>query len=234
MSQVKSSELALRPAVIGLVTPVVLSLISMAFWPERIGAPGVLVASSWRFASTAVVELLLIVTVGGWLWHRGWRPHRTATEPFSRRDVLRGLGVWLVAYLSYVIWAIVCGLIAPDLTLTALQTQYVGRPALPVILGLSGVNAIFEEFLWLGLGVAGLRGAGVRVEFAALISITLRVLVHVYQGPLALIGILPLAIVFTAYYVRTHRLWPVVVAHTFQDVLALTMIMLTASGRSAV
>jgi membrane protease YdiL (CAAX protease family) len=34
---------------------------------------------------------------------------------------------------------------------------------------------------------------------------------------------LPVAVVLTFYFVRTGRLWPVIVAHIVQDALALTI-----------
>ena len=52
-------------------------------------------------------------------------------------------------------------------------------------------------------------------------SVALGVAIHSYQGVLALTGILPIALVFTLYYVRTKRLWPVIVAHMLFDTLAL-------------
>jgi uncharacterized protein len=229
-----AASLSLRVATIALVTPVVLGLIVMAFWPERSGAPGVLYTSNARFVSTIIGELLLTATLGTWLWHRGWRPHRTATAPFAPRDVLRGVGVWLAAYVGYVAWALLWYLLAPEIIAGAVAIQHQGRPTLPVVLVLSVINAVFEEFLWLGLGVATLRAAGVRVGVAAAASLVLRLLVHVYQGPLVIIGVLPLGVVFTAYYLRTQRLWPVIVAHAIQDIVALVAIMHGFSGRGAV
>ena len=61
---------------------------------------------------------------------------------------------------------------------------------------------------------------------AGSISAALRVLAHVYQGPLALVTVLPVAVLFTLYYARTRRLWPVIVAHAFQDTLALSLLAL--------
>jgi membrane protease YdiL (CAAX protease family) len=49
-------------------------------------------------------------------------------------------------------------------------------------------------------------------------------LAHAYQGPLAVVTVVPIGILFTAYYLRTRRLWPVVVAHAFQDILALEIL----------
>jgi uncharacterized protein len=228
------APLSLRVAAIGLVTPVVLMLAGMAFWPQRVGAPGVLVTSSERFLSTLVAELLLVATLGTWLWRQGWRPHRTATLPLRLRDVLRGLGVWLMAYVAYMVWALLCYVIAPETLAYLASIEHVGQPTLWVALTVSVVNAVFEEMLWLGLGVSALQAAGVRLGVAATISLGLRVLVHAYQGPLALVAILPLGSVFTVYYIRTRRLWPVVVAHAAQDLFALGMIVLRASGQSDV
>jgi membrane protease YdiL (CAAX protease family) len=221
----------LRIVVIGLVTPVVLMLAGMAFWPERVGAPGVIVTSSRRFLGTLVIELLLTATLGGWLWRKGWRPHLTATQPLVSRDVLRGLGVWAFAFASYLVWALLWLLVAPKTTANAYAIEYVGQPSLWIGVTVCVVNAVFEEMLWLGLGVAAMHAAGVRLGMAAMISVLLRTLVHIYQGPLALIGVLPLGAAFTAYYVRTRRMWPVIVAHALQDLLAIALLSLRASGR---
>jgi membrane protease YdiL (CAAX protease family) len=52
------------------------------------------------------------------------------------------------------------------------------------------------------------------------VSVGIRLLCHLYQGPLA-VGIVPVGLVFTWYYARTHRLWPVVIAHAISDFVAL-------------
>jgi uncharacterized protein len=213
------------------LSPVVVSLTLMAVWPERYGEPGHLVMSSARLWGTLCIELLLMATIGRWLWRRGWRPHRTATLAFAPRDVGRGLGIWaagmIAAWASVLVWY----RLAPAFTASASSTQILGQPSIMVVVAVSVVNAVFEEFLWLGLGIAALRRYGVGV--AALVSVGLRTLVHAYQGPLAVITILPLGVVFTWYYVRSGRLWPVVVAHTVQDLLVLGALALRASGRGA-
>jgi uncharacterized protein len=79
-------------------------------------------------------------------------------------------------------------------------------------------NAVFEELLWLSLGMFAFRRLGRGA--AAVLSIALRVVIHVYQGPLALLSIVPMGAAFTIYYLRTHRLWPIIIAHAFQDLIA--------------
>jgi hypothetical protein len=182
-----SPPLSLRVVTIGLVMPVVLMLAGMAFWPERLGAPGVIVTSSRRFLGTLVIELLLTATLGAWLWRKGWRPHRSATLPFAARDLLRGVGVWAFAFLCYLVWAVLWLLAAPKTTAGAYAIEYVGQPSVWIAVTVSVVNAVFEEMLWLGLGVAAMQAAGVRLGVAATISVTLRVLVHLYQGLLAVV-----------------------------------------------
>ena len=103
----------------------------------------------------------------------------------------------------------------------AAERRFTGVPAgaLAIVL-VSVVNPVFEEFLWLGYGVARLADR-IGLRTAALLSLGLRLAVHVYQGPWAVLGVLPLGLAFTWYYGRTRRLWPVVVAHVLFDALGL-------------
>jgi membrane protease YdiL (CAAX protease family) len=176
-----------------------------------------------------VVELILTATVGVWLWRRGWRPHRSATLPFVRQDLARGIVLWAGAIVSVALWATVCRIFSPDLIEISKETQMIGAPRFWVSLSFSIVNAVFEELLWLGLGIAAFRRFGIGP--AATVSIGLRLLAHAYQGPLALVTILPIGVVFTVYYIRSRRLWPIVVAHAFQDTLALTLLA-NSAGRA--
>jgi membrane protease YdiL (CAAX protease family) len=59
---------------------------------------------------------------------------------------------------------------------------------------------------------------------AILGSAGLRTLLHAYQGAMALVSILPLGLVFTIYYARSRRIWPVIVAHMLFDVVALLQV----------
>lgn len=229
---VDSQGLTPRATTYALLTPVILSLTLMAFLPQRYGSPGVIIMSGARLASTAGTELLLAFTVGGWLVHQGWRPQRTATLAFVPRDVLRALGLWCMALIALWCSALVWRTVAPNVLADALGVQIVGRPSAGIVVLLSAINAVVEEFLWLGLGVAALRRYG--LGFACIVSVALRTMLHIYQGPLALIAILPLGVVYTAYYVRTRRIWPVVLAHCLQDLLSLGLIVAGATRPGAV
>ena len=177
------------------------------------------------------VQLLLSATLGVWLWRLGWRPHRTATRPFDWADLLRGLVLWVAAFAAVVGWALVVRTLLPDLYVAAGEIRFTGRPHLAVVVSYSLFNAVFEELLWLGLGFAAFRRLG--LVWAGAFSIALRIMIHAYQGPLAVITIVPMAVLFTAYYIRTRRLWPIVAAHAFQDLLSLGALALGAGPRAA-
>jgi len=210
-----------RTAALGLLIPVVLTVGLLALSPTDGSATPIMISDAELLRGLAV-ELFLSVTVGVWLWRAGWRPHRSATLPFHHQDLARGMGLWVSAILTVAAWAALCRALAPDLLAISKETQLLGAPRFWVSLSFSIYNAIFEELLWLGLGIAAFRRFGMGA--AAGISIALRLLAHAYQGPLALVTVLPIGILFTVYYIRTRRIWPIVVAHAFQDTLALTLL----------
>ena len=51
----------------------------------------------------------------------------------------------------------------------------------------------------------------------------LRLAIHLYQGAIGVVSVLPIGILFAVYYLRTGKLWPVVVAHAAMDLVALGM-----------
>lgn len=192
--------------------------------PGSIALTDSLLLQSWA------AQLLLSATLGVWLWRLGWRPHRTATRPFAWADLLRGLVLWVAAFAAVVCWALVVRTLLPDLFAAAGEIRFTGRPHLAVVVPYALFNAVFEEVLWLGLGFAAFRRLG--VAWAGGLSIALRIMIHAYQGPLAVITIVPMAVLFTVYYIRTRRLWPIVTAHAFQDLLSLGALALGAGQRT--
>ena len=223
-----AEQLSERAATAGLLIPVALMLLlSAVSGLGRDGSTSPIALSDAVLLPGIAIELLMMGTIGWWLWRRGWRPHRTATLPLVQLDVVRGLALWVAAIAAVGIWAALCRTLLPNLFEVAKHTEIVGAPSFWVSLSYSIVNAVFEELLWLGLGFAAFRRFGITVSAA--ISVVLRLLAHGYQGPLALVTVLPVGIIFTLFYVRTRRLWPVVVAHAFQDTLALSILATQAS-----
>ena len=221
--ELPAEQLSERVAVAGLLIPLALMLLlSAVTGPGRDGSSRPIALSDVVLLQGLGIELLLMATIGWWLWRRGWRPLRTATFPLVQLDVVRGLVLWACAILAVGIWASLCRAVLPNLFEVAKHTEILGGPHFALSLTYSVVNAVFEELLWLGLGFAAFRRFGTAVSIT--VSVALRLLAHGYQGPLALVTVLPVGIVFTLYYARSRRMWPVVVAHAFQDALALRLL----------
>lgn len=170
---------------------------------------------------TLAVQLILGAILVPFVRWRGWRMARVAGAP-EPPDILRGGGVWLLSMAAYMVSFVIWHAVAPD---TVDQLRHVvptGSVSLAAAVAMSLVNPMFEEFLFLGFGVNALRRFGLPIACA--VSLALRTAAHLYQGPMAIVGILPLGLAYTVYYARTGRLWPVVVAHVIQDSLALALL----------
>ena len=85
-----------------------------------------------------------------------------------------------------------------------------------LVIAISTVNPLFEEFFVSGYLITTLK-RWKDPWFAINVSVTVRLLYHLYQGPPGVVTIIPLGFVFAQWYIRTGRLWPLVVAHALFD-----------------
>jgi membrane protease YdiL (CAAX protease family) len=183
---------------------------------------GIVRISDARLGATLGVEIILALVMVPYLRKRGWRPRDIAGSS-TPLDLLRGFGVYLAAGLAVFLVFMTLYIIAPGTAATLRSPRITGTISPLSVIATAIINPVFEEFLWLGYAIPAIGARyGLRVAIAG--SIGLRVAVHAYQGTLAFATILPIAIVFTWYFIRTGRLWPVIVAHVLADALALTFL----------
>lgn len=90
------------------------------------------------------------------------------------------------------------------------------------VLAFSIINGTFEEVFLLGVLLRGLRQHGLGVAIG--VSLLVRVLYHLYQGPAGAVSIAAWGLVITLAYARRPALWPVVFCHILADVAALALI----------
>jgi membrane protease YdiL (CAAX protease family) len=222
------SEALLRPArtreiVLVLGTPTALFLASSISWQLRRPEVGGVLFTDKRLLATLLIEVIIAALMLRYLSRRGWKPMEVAGAP-EPQDVWRGFGLWFAVVTAYAITFLGFYVVAPGFAGPVQKPQFTGSISPPMVVAAALLNPVFEEFLWLGYAIPALGNRfGLRAAFIT--SVVLRVLVHIYQGRLALIAILPLGVIFTWYYVRTKRLWPVVVAHVIVDALALSSLM---------
>ena len=166
-----------------------------------------------------LIELLFGALALGYLRLRGHELRVLFPRPSIPESVL-GVGLYVASALAS--WLLVATCLPHD---TGGQPQPIEEmvsnasiSAGPVV-GASLINGLYEEMFLVGYLQRGLQAEG--HSFAIGVSLLVRVLYHLYQGPMGAISVLGFGLVLGLYYARTKRLWPIVVAHILADVLAL-------------
>ncbi len=162
----------------------------------------------------AAYELFAFLIIAAFLRARQWK-----LSDFHPRVSwkLTGAGVLLTLGILVYSTVVVAGL-GPWYEFPPIDTSQLG---FGTVLLFSVVNGIYEETFVVGY-VAGCFAR--QSTWVAIISSTLiRFSYHIYQGPAAVLFILPMGLVFACVYVKYRRLWPLVLSHIILDVLALTL-----------
>lgn len=87
---------------------------------------------------------------------------------------------------------------------------------------ISVVNAIAEELFVAGYVITALqprRGLWVAINA----SVVVRLLYHLYQGPIGVLTSVPMGLLYGYLYSRTRQLWPLIVAHVLLVLVTLSM-----------
>jgi membrane protease YdiL (CAAX protease family) len=208
----------------------------LAFWNVVLGTIGVSTASSVRllldphvtdavFSTSRLLRLFGVEAPIAFacLWflrQKGWSLE-AVTRPIEYLDCLRATGLLLISSLAYVVAWYGSWVIAPSIVSSAAAAagHLRGRPEWWAVALVSLTNPLFEEFLYLAFLARVLEAESPALAVSA--STLARVLVHTYQGPFSLLSILPVGLTFSTYYVRSHRVWPPVLAHVAMDMLGL-------------
>lgn len=167
-----------------------------------------------------VYELPVGAALFAFLRLRGWSLERLGVR-FSATETLVGFGLAFFAEIACYVPLIAVALAFPASmeAMSASQATPAGFGLLTVI-ALSIVNPIFEETFVCGYVITVLKARS-DASTAVTISTAIRLLYHLYQGPLAFFGIVPFGLVVSWWYARSGRLWPVIVAHGIGDFIAL-------------
>lgn len=134
-------------------------------------------------------------------------PHPTA------RGTAMGAGLFLACWLA---GAVTTSLFNAASATDAIRFSF-DDSSLTSRIALAMVNGTFEEVFLLGVLVRGLRGFGLSVAVG--LPLLVRVLYHLYQGPLGVVWVLTFGLVLTLAYVWRKDLWPPVFAHILWDIV---------------
>jgi membrane protease YdiL (CAAX protease family) len=149
---------------------------------------------------------------------RGWSIRQLGFHPNWRQTII---GVLLFIAVVLIIGGVAAG------TIMLVPNSLHHRPSVAIGLSFVGIlatgiiNPVFEEVFLCGYVIQRLakKGAGVAIGF----SVLLRSLCHVHLG-VAVLGPLVAGLVFGYLFWRNRQLWPLIVAHSLVDFLALLLI----------
>jgi len=169
------------------------------------------------FIRLLVIEISVALCLGLFLYFRGWRWVDLNIYPSIKATGI-GILIWFCAYLLCDIFYVLSVSIFSNSNLIR-SISFQGHIYPPLAFIVSIINPIFEEIFHLSFIIKSLEKHG--AAFAIGISTLLRLLVHLYQGPLMAVSILPIGILFAAYYWHSRQLWPILIAHGIFDFIGL-------------
>jgi membrane protease YdiL (CAAX protease family) len=161
-----------------------------------------------------VVEVMLAISAITFLYMRGF-----AVSTLLPTPNLKGTAVGVALFFAaWVIGELVSAPFAAGLPQQPIEAMIAeARVTLQVIVVMAMINGTFEEVFLLGFLLRGLRGYGLSIAVG--ITLLVRVLCHLYQGPVGPIWVMGVGITFAVYYIRSTQLWPPVFAHILWDIV---------------
>jgi len=203
--------------------PIFTSIVSLGTG-GRDGTGGGLVYNNAALLNILVFELLQSAFLVWFLRIRGWTLAR-----FGLSITWRGAGAgWLLLVGTYLLamgTQYLAQLALPGTMQAAVQRYPVPGPnlSMELVFLASTVNGFFEELFVAGYIITALRQT--RGMWTAInVSTVVRVLYHLYQGPLGVLIIVPMGLLYGYVYERNRQLWPLMFAHVLIDLIGLSQI----------
>ncbi len=184
--------------------------------------------SAVAFNDEALLSILIfeIVQTAFLVWFlriRGWTLEKLGLR-ITARGTVWGLGLLVVTYVVTIGAQALAQIVLPiDHALALEQYPTAARGlSMQLVFLTSTVNGIFEEVFVAGYIITVLKER--RGEWIAInVSTVVRMLYHLYQGPIGIITIVPMGLLYGYTYVRTRQLWPLIVAHVLVDIIGLSI-----------
>jgi CAAX protease family protein len=154
------------------------------------------------------------------LWRSGFGPSKVGLgRPRWRPDVLGGLGLAALIGLPGLALYQVARVLGMNASVEPAEL-YDTWWRIPVLLLVAFANGWAEEVIVVGFLITRLRQLRVNPLAAVIASSLLRGVYHLYQGFGAGLGNLAMGLVFGYVWLRTGRLWPLIIAHALIDAVA--------------
>jgi uncharacterized protein len=181
---------------------------------------GAAVFSDAQMLGTVCFEIFVAASLVWFLRVREWTLEKVGLR-VEGLGTLWGLALLVSCYALIFVFQRVAQALPVDMrVLLAQLPKSDGHLSMEIVFLLSVVNGVFEELFVAGYAITALQQ--VRGMWTAInVSTAIRVLYHLYQGPMAFLTIVPMGLLFGYVYARTRRLWPLIVAHVLLDIVGL-------------
>jgi uncharacterized protein len=163
---------------------------------------------------TMVIEVVCATAALYFLQSRNYAVSTLYPEP-KIKDAGIGIALYIIFYIVH--WIFIAPLYSSQPVQPIQQMLSKATVTLEVVVPLAVVNGAYEEVFLLGFLLRGLRSYG--ASTAVGISLLVRVLYHLYQGPVGALTILIYGALLSVYYVRFGKLFPVVFCHILSDII---------------
>ena len=205
--------------------PIISSILSLSSGGAATPAgSGALVFNDAVLIGLVVFEIVQAAFLVWFLHVRGW-----TLEKVGLRITWRGTGLgWLLLLGTYVVVMVaqhLASLALPAQMQAGVERYPVSDPNvnMQLVFIASMVNGIFEEMFVAGYIITALREA--RGLWTAInVSTVVRLLYHLYQGPVGVVTIVPMGLLYGSVYARTRQLWPLMFAHVLIDIIGLSQL----------
>lgn len=169
----------------------------------------------------SVLRLVAWGALGAYLLWRGGTALRSVGLDARRpgRDTLHGAGLAALIGIPGLGFYLLSRAVGVNLTVATSTLDDVWWRA-PVLVASAFANGWAEEVLVVAYLLTRLRQLGVSENLALVLSSVLRGSYHLYQGFGGFAGNIILGLVFGRVWQRTGRVWPLILAHGFIDVVA--------------
>ncbi|HWN46546.1 MAG TPA: type II CAAX endopeptidase family protein [Steroidobacteraceae bacterium] len=191
-----------------------------------LGTPGDSAAPVFTNAELLATIIFEVIQLGFLTWFlriRGWTLEKFGLA-FSWRGTAAGVVLLAITYGLVIGAQYIAQIIFDyDLEAAAARAPKVDPDlSMQLVFLVSVVNGIFEELFVAGYIITSLtarRGMWTAIN----VSVVVRLLYHLYQGPIGIMTVVPMGLLYGYAYSRTRQLWPLMVAHVLLDLVGLAM-----------
>jgi membrane protease YdiL (CAAX protease family) len=195
-----------------------------------------LLLTNSRLLNGIAMEGAILAGLLGYLHWRGWRPLDFKSKPdgwSSFQSFFLFVAVMIGNFMTVVTLLVIVFTLqtsfAQFLPFVRANSPHLKPHSIDVgwiiLIGTMILNAFFEEITCMSYAFnqfAAKRGP----LFALLLTVLLRMSCHTYQGPIHMLGIGTVFLIFGLWYWRTRNIWTLILAHALLDLASTSFVKL--------